>query len=536
MSLLTTLPLRFSRIRQFRLRALLRPRLPRLLQSLRGGFITFLIIFCLLQCASLLLFTQLVEQTKSNTATLQSLAERQSLLDKARMELLTASDNSNRAGIYLMQDNQTGSVDSWKSLADSAQVSIDQAQKLFENYHAAKDGELAQGFDLLMSGLKEQLKGLRARDIDAFFMVPMQAFQDQFNQAYYHSLNQARDDGSRFNNSMLTMLTENRNRVMAMTALLLTLLLSAGLMLLRGVIVPLNSVTRHMARIATGDIAQPVEEARWQSLELRQLTGSINAMQGGLRQIVHDINLIASDVLGSAEQIAVQNDQFSAHNQQQNAAFDHISQRLNRVAEEVENSVQYTQNATSQVQAADLLTQQCGDVVTEVEQRMRNIVDASGEISGIVTLLDGLSLQTKLLALNAAIESAHAGIYGRSFGVVAKEIGLLSEKSTASTRNIDGLISRTHQHIDGGFARVQALEALYKEITVSVSDTVVLLRELQQNASAQSTRVSKVAVEIATLNQQVRDSERLTVASASAAETLVGHSQRLSHSVSQFVL
>lgn len=536
MSLLTSFPLHFSRLRRLGFRALLHPRLPRMLQSLRGGFITFLVIFCLLQCASLLLFTRLVEQTRTNTATLQSLAARQSLLDKARMELLTASDNSNRAGIYLMQDNQTGSVDSWKSLADAAEGSINQAKKLFEQYHAAKDGELAQGFDLLMSGLQEQLKGLRARDIDAFFMVPMQAFQDQFNQAYYHTLSQARAESSHFNDGMLTMLTENRNRVLAMTALLLTLLLSAGLMLLRGVIVPLNGVSRHMARIATGDIARPLGEHRWQSLELRQLTGSINEMQQGVRQIVDEINTIASAVLSSAEQIALQNDRFSAHNQQQNAAFDHISQRLNRVAEEVENSVQFTNNATRQVQAADQLTRQCGEVVTEVEQRMRNIVTASGEISGIVTLLDGLSLQTKLLALNAAIESAHAGIYGRSFGVVAKEIGLLSEKSTASTRNIDGLINRTHQHIDGGFARVQSLEALYQEITVSVSDTVTLLHELQQNASAQSKRVSNVAGEIATLNKQVRDSERLTAASASAAETLVGHSQRLSHSVSQFVL
>ncbi|MFC0141609.1 methyl-accepting chemotaxis protein [Erwinia mallotivora] len=88
---------------------------------------------------------------------------------------------------------------------------------------------------------------------------------------------------------------------------------------------------------------------------------------------------------------------------------------------------------------------------------MRQIVDAASEISGIVSLLDGMSLQTRLLSLNASIESAHAGIHGRSFSIEAKEIGMLAEQSGTSTRNIDRLISRTHQHIDKGFSSVVAL-------------------------------------------------------------------------------
>ncbi|OON35592.1 chemoreceptor [Izhakiella australiensis] len=518
------------------IKLIMRWRLPLAMQSLRGGFILFLIIFCLLQCASLVLLTRLVEQTKSNVATSQSLTGRQSLLDKARMELLIASDNSNRAAIYLMQDNQTGSVDSWVSLADSAESSIESARTLFNQYQPSKNGDLQQAFDLLMDGLKEQLKGLRAKDIDAFFMVPMQVFQQQFNQAYYQTLNQARGDTSSFNSAMLESLMQNRNRVLAISALLLTLLLIAGGLLVQGVIVPLNRLKKHTAQIATGNIAHPVVTSRLQSLELKALTASIDAMQHGLRNIVGEINTIANAVLSSAGQISTQNEEFSSHSQQQNNALDHISQRLNRVAEEVEASVVFSQDASARVQAADSLTQRCGGMVAEVDKRMRNIVDASGEIAGIVTLLDSLSLQTKLLALNAAIESAHAGIYGRSFSVVAKEIGLLSEKSAASTRNIDELINRTNQHIESGFSQVTTLETLYSGITSAVSDVVVLLDGLQQNASAQSNRVNTIATEIAALNQQVRNSERLTAASASAAENLITHSQRLSHSVSLFVL
>lgn len=531
MSLLTILPLRSL---------LARPRLPQVignaLRSLRGSFVIFLMIFSLLQCVSVLLLTRLVSSTGDNISEIHTLSGRQALLDKARMELLTASDNSHRAGIYLMQDNQTGSVDSWKSLAETAQASLNNAQTLFDHYPVAKDSPLKQNFDLLANGLQEQLKGLNAKDIDAFFMVPMQAFQQQFNDAYYQALTQASHQADALNQSTLSSLTTSRNLSLAISALLGALLLLSGGLLLRGVIQPLARVSGWLAQIATGDISQQVSPSRFQSTEIGQLMANIAGMQQGLQHIVGEINAISSAVRDSADRMAQQSDEFSAHNQQQSSAFEHISQRLNRVAEEVGHSVSFTHHATQQVQAADELTQRCGTVVTSVESQMRQIVAASGEISGIVALLDGISLQTRLVALNAAIESAHAGVYGRSFSIVAKEISLLSEKSSASTRLIDGLIGTTHQHIDSGFSQVQTLDGLYQEITMAVSGVVTVLSELQQNADAQSKRVNSIAREIAHLNQQVKESEQLTRRSADTSEALVDHAQRLSHSVSQFVM
>ena len=529
MSLLSVLPLHlFRRRRLF--------TLPDWLRSLRGLFTLFMVLFCLLQCASALLLTRLVDKTQQNVTLSHQFADRQSLLDKARMELLTASDNSHGAGIYLMQDNQTGSVDSWKSLAESAQVSLTTAQKLFMRYQAEQNSPLAQNFSMLVAGLEEQLKGLNARDIDAFFMVPMQAFQQQFNETYYQTLSQANADSAQANQSTLGSLTTSRNVSLGISALLLLLLMAGGWLLLRGVILPLNSVSRQLSRIATGDLSQQPSPGNWHASEICQLNDNIIGMQHGLKHIVREINAISHAVMQSADRVAEQNEEYSACNQQQTRSFAHLSQRLNRVAEEVEHSVGFASHATHQVQEADRLTQRCGLMVVEMEAQMRDIVGASGEISGIVTLLDSLSLQTKLLALNAAIESAHAGAYGRSFSIVAREIGLLSEKSGASTRNIDTLITTTHQHIDKGFSKVQALDTLYTEITGAVTGVVTILHELQQNATAQSKRVNNIAGEIARLHEQVKNSEALTQRGASASESLVSHAQRLSLSVSQFVL
>lgn len=528
MSLLSVLPLRLMRPSRL--------RLPYFLFSLSGAFWLFLGLFCLLQCASVLILTHSVSHTHTTVETAQQLHQRQTLLENARVALLTASDNSHRAGIWFMQDKETGSVDSWKPLAANAADALKQAQSAFAHYGAPANGPLSQSFNQLAGGLQEQLKSLNDNSIDGFFMVPMEAFQQQFSEAWQATLAQADRQASATNQATLHSLTESRNLLLLFSLLLLGMLVVAGWLLLRGVLQPLNQAASELKHIATGNLTQPLSQSGRQSHEMQRLWQAMRQMQQGLQHIVSEINAIADAVMHSAEGIVQHSDTLNHSNQQQNSAFAQISARLSRMAEEVESSSRFTQHATQQVQQTDALTQRCGEMVSQVDTHMRDIVMASGEISGIVSLLEGLSLQTRMLALNAAIESAHAGAYGRGFSIVAKEIGLLSNQSSHSTREIDRRIQHTHQHIAVGSERVQALEALYDQIRKEVSGVVVLLAELEQNATAQSQRVGKIAAEISRMAQQVEENETLSQQSAHASQTLIQQAQRLSQSVRQFSL
>lgn len=508
--------------------------LPLWLTSLRNQFLLFILLFCLLQFAGVLLLNQHVNQTQISLQQAGQLRERLTLLDKARIELLTASDNSHRAGIYLMQDQQSGSVDSWKSLAAAASLSLDQARTLFTAYHARPESGLAQGFALLADGLQEQLKGLAANDINPFFMVPMQAFQQQFNDAWFSEIAQANQQLSAVNQTTLDMLRQSRNLSLVVSAVLTLLLMLATGLLMRGVLLPLRRANAQLAQIATGDLLASQAMPRRQSLETRQLFHSMDTMRLGLQQIVSDISTVAVSVAAGAEAMQQHNQQVMQQHQAQNASFHHLSQRLHRVAEEVENGAHFSQQAAREAESADTLMRHCAQEVANVENQMQQIVAAAGDIAGIVGMLDNLSTQTRLLSLNAAIESAHAGSLGRSFAVVAEEMGLLSQQSGASTRQIDGLIQHTRQHVDDGFEKVQALEMLFAQISDAVSGVVTQLSELQANSSAQSHRVSRIAQEVIGMSDQLQQNEALTARQVQAAAQLRDLAERLAGHARQF--
>ena len=73
-------------------------------------------------------------------------------------------------------------------------------------------------------------------------------------------------------------------------------------------------------------------------------------------------------------------------------------------------------------------------------EQVGKLHDRTGEIGGIVKLIQGIAEQTNLLALNAAIEAARAGEFGRGFAVVADEVRKLADRTRGATDEIASLV------------------------------------------------------------------------------------------------
>lgn len=510
--------------------------------GLLSGVICVIALFSLLQLFSTVFISNILRDAKVNLVTGDALHRQQAAMDRARLSLLTASDSLNRAGIYYLQDQATGSDGSWHSLLDESLAALQASEQAFAQFErlsadAPAAAALKDGYRLFYDGLKEQAQGLQGSSgIEAFFAVPIQAFQADFNEKYlaYQALNERRGDD--VNVQQLAALEQAKTFALGALAALVLIAVGVWFAVSRWVIAPLQRAIAHLNVLAAGDLSRPLPPERAVNREMRQLQTSIGHMQGGLQRLVSEVRDAASGILNGVGRLADGNRQLTAQSAKQDGELHLATEHVQQLAARVEENGQYAQQASERTEQA----RQCADAGEQMMQTvnvsMQGIVNQSAEMRGIVALIDSVAFQTNILALNAAIEAAHAGVHGRGFAIVAKEVGLLAQKSSHSTRDIQQLIGRSLQQIDRGSQAVDLLTGNLRQIISLVNKCSALMGEISLASLNQGESIQDVTARITALNQVARQTGSVVNAVTEASQLLQGESERLEKAMARFRL
>lgn len=277
-------------------------------------------------------------------------------------------------------------------------------------------------------------------------------------------------------------------------------------------LLPLHKVSQSLSDIASGggDLSRRLPVTS--NDEVGLLAANFNSFVEHMSDLVKHIRTQATDLQDNAREMAgsavssvrelgVQQQQIGMVVQAMNemtSATQEIAHHAEHTADSVRESVNSASDGKQQVdKTRDSIVvlaqkvEQAGSVISTLNSNAQNI-------SGILSTIQGIAEQTNLLALNAAIEAARAGEQGRGFAVVADEVRVLSQRTHASTEEIQSMIGSLQSTAQNA---VSIMEEGRRLATGSVDNADNASNSLDKINAAVGT-ISGMAVQIATAAEE----------------------------------
>ena len=305
------------------------------------------------------------------------------------------------------------------------------------------------------------------------------------------------------------------------------LALLSGTLLAFSITRPLSKSVAFAQLVASGDFSQKLDIH--QRDEVGVLADSLNGMSAQLGEMVSTVQESADQLAASSEQIsgtaaslaegaqgqASTLEETSASVEELSSSVDQVSAHARTQVEAVGQSagtmeeVQVAMRSVSKSlgEISDLAassvqkSQEGARAVSEVVEGISRISESSEKIGGIVTVISEIAEQTNLLALNASIEAARAGEHGRGFAVVADEVSKLADRSSSSTKEIEGLIKESVKHVGQGVETAHGSQGAMEQIRVSSQKVQEMIGGLSRSIQDQVEAIMSLTGALAAVSE-----------------------------------
>jgi methyl-accepting chemotaxis protein len=307
-----------------------------------------------------------------------------------------------------------------------------------------------------------------------------------------------------------------------------------GLVIVRGITVPLNRAVAVSEAVAHGDLSQsiPIEGKD----EFTVLMTALANMQTNLASVVGDVRTGSESVATASAEIAQGNLDLSARTESQASALEQTAASMEQLSATVKQNADSARQANQLAQSASTVAIQGGDVVAQVVDTMKGINDSSKKISDIISVIDGIAFQTNILALNAAVEAARAGDQGRGFAVVATEVRSLAGRSAEAAKEIKSLINASVERVEQGTLLVDRAGSTMTEVVSSIRRVTDIMGEISAASNEQAAGFEQMGEAVQQMDQVTQQNAALVEEMAASASSLKSQAEDLVGTVAVFKL
>ena len=174
--------------------------------------------------------------------------------------------------------------------------------------------------------------------------------------------------------------------------------------------------------------------------------------------------------------------------------------------------------------------------LNELLSSMKEITEASQNISEVINTIEGIADQTNLLALNASIEAARAGDLGKGFAVVAAEVATLAAQSAEAAVKSRKLIEDTIKKAELGNMISIETSKTFEKIVVSLDGIYEVTEEINEAGIVQRNKLAEIEKDIFCISEGVDSNAASSEEMAASSESLTVSAEELKGAMRQFNL
>jgi methyl-accepting chemotaxis protein len=270
--------------------------------------------------------------------------------------------------------------------------------------------------------------------------------------------------------------------------------------------------------------------------EIGQLARALNQLSVNLSALAGDVSDGVTGVDRTAHEVARGGVDLSARTETQASSLQQAAAAIEQLSGAVKNNTDTARRVNEVASQAREIARAGGTAVERVVETMHAINGASGRMSEIIQVIEGIAFQTNILALNAAVEAARAGEQGRGFAVVAAEVRTLAHRSSQAAKEIKNLIENSAGIVAGGEGVVAEAGRTIGQVVDNVRRVAEMIDEITHASVEQAQGLAQINSAVMQLDGVTQQNASLAEDSAVAAKALMGEADGLRSAVAMFRL
>jgi methyl-accepting chemotaxis protein len=268
-----------------------------------------------------------------------------------------------------------------------------------------------------------------------------------------------------------------------------------------------------------------------------------DVMNNALIKMLQLNNNVFSNIAAAATQVTFGSQHMADSSQnlaqgatEQAATVQELSASIAEISEKTKTSAVMAGDAAKLAETIKTNAENGNRQMDEMIKAVKDINEASHDISRVIKVIDDIAFQTNILALNAAVEAARAGQHGKGFAVVADEVRSLASKSAEAAQNTGTMISDSMAKAEMGTKiAAQTAESL-TAIIAGIQESDRLISEIAISSQEQALNIAQVNDGVDQVAQVVQQNSATAEENAAAAEEMSSQAAVLRQLISKFSL